>query len=277
MVRVSEFMTAPVVVVKPSDSLARARRLMIRYRIGRLIVIDEKTRPIGIITKADIASALINNPSKSLDQLRVENAMTADVITITENSSIKEAARIMLEKKISGLPVVDSDGRLVGIITKTDLVEAYVKRRKERDLVEEFMEKEFPVVSPTHSVHYVAELIEKASVRRVLVVDAGRLIGIIAPSDLAFATTITSPRQSKKYIRRFEELDKGRLGPVYTYIAPIAADIMTPDPITVQPKDYLVDAAILMLNNDISSIPVVVDEEPVGIVTKHSILEALLK
>ena len=273
---VEEFMTSPVVVVSPGESLARVRNLMIRYGIGRLVVVDEYEKPIGIITKTDIAEAVASAPRKELDQFRVDEVMTREPITISVGSSVREAARILLEKNIGGLPVVDRGGRLVGIITKTDLVKAYLRRKQREHKVSEYMYTDVPVVSPTHSVNYVAELIVQTPAKRVLVVDSGKLVGIIAPSDLAFASGLVATRRSKKLKRRFVELEKGRLGPVYSYLITIAADVMTPNPISLERDQYLSDAALLMLNNSISSIPVVDSGEPLGVVTKHSILAALI-
>lgn len=275
--RVEEYMTSPVVVASPRDSLARVRNLMIRYRVGRIVVIDEAGHPVGIITKTDLARVVSANPHKSIDTIRAEEAMTPKPITLKPRSGIRDAAKIMLEKNIGGIPIVDEDDRLVGIITKTDLVKAYTRKRSSGETVKDYMYTDVPQVSPNHSVNYVIELIESTPTRRVLVVDGGRLVGIIAPSDLAFASNIlTYAKHSKRYRRFVETEHKGKLAPFYEYLISVASDVMTPDPITVEPSTQLSQAAILMINNRISSIPVVEEERPLGLVTKHSILHALL-
>ncbi len=274
--RVSDYMSSPVYVVKPSDSLAHARRLMLRYRIGRLVVVDEAGKPVGIITMNDFVKIVSSRPAKPLSAITVAEAMTANPVTIGEDKSLREAAKLMLKHGISGLPVVDEDGRLVGIITKSDVVRAFAERLKGKYKVSEFMERDVPEVSPWHSIYYVADLLESSSIHRVVVVDAGRVVGIIAPSDIAFLSSLPAPVKGKgKAVRRFAELPKGRLGPVYSYTMLTAQDVMTPDPITIEPDEDLAVAARLMLAHGISSIPVVRDEALEGIVVKHNILKAI--
>ncbi|NOZ88843.1 MAG: CBS domain-containing protein [Crenarchaeota archaeon] len=277
--RVDEFMSSPVVVVRPDESLAHARRLMLRYRVGRLVVVDDALRPIGVLTRSDIARVAASpRSSRSLDAIRVEEAMTRDPVTIRLGRSIREAARLMLQHGVSGLPVVDESGRVVGVITKTDVVRAYAERLRGKYRAQDVMYRDPPTASPQHSIYYVAELLDSHPSRRVLIVDGGRLVGIVAPSDIAFLAEPPAARgREGKRIRRFEELPKGRLGPVYYYTVPVAADIMTPDPVTVGPDEDLAAVASLMIRGGFSSVPVVVDEEPVGIVVKHSILRAVVE
>lgn len=107
---------------------------MKQNKIKRLIVMkDEKI--VGIVTEKDLLYA---SPSKAttlniwelhylLSKLKIEEIMTKNVVTVNENAPIEDAARIMEEKDISGLPVVDDAGRLVGIITQTDIFKVFVE------------------------------------------------------------------------------------------------------------------------------------------------------
>jgi CBS domain-containing protein len=270
-------MSSPVVVVRPNDSLAHVRNLMLRYRIGRVVVVDDAQRVVGIVTRSDLARAALEAGVRTIDTIVVEEVMTRNPVTTTPQRSLRFAARVMLEKGVSGLPVVDESGRLVGIITKTDIVRAYAEKLRGRHRVDEYMETEVPTAAPTHSLPYVVSRLVSSRVKRVLVVESRRLVGIIAPSDIAFFEEPVGTRGAKSY-RRFELLDKGRLGPVYYYLAPIAADVMTPNPACVKPGDDLAAAAQLMLRLGVSSVPVVTeDQEPLGIVLKHSLLRAVVE
>lgn len=276
--RVEEFMSSPVVAVKPSDTLSHVRRLMLRYRIGRVIVVDDSLRPIGIVTKSDFVKVAASErlSKRGFDAIIVEEVMSRDPVVIPASRSIREAARLMLQHNVSGLPVVDENGVVVGVITKTDIVRAYAERLQGKYKVKEYMYTDPPTVGPQHSVAYVAELLESHPSRRVLVVDGGRLVGIIAPSDIAFLDEVPGRVKGKgKRVRRFAELPKGRLGPVYEYAIPVAEDVMTPDPVTVTPEDDLAVAARHMLRGGFSSVPVVEDETPVGVLVKHNILKAV--
>lgn len=274
--RIEEYMSSPVVVVSPNDSLARARRLMIRYRIGRLVIVDEQDRPIGMLTKSDflrLASRQLTR--RPLDSIIVKEIMSDNPVVVRSDRSLREAARLMLQHNIGGLPVVDESGRLVGMITKTDVVRAYAEKLRGKYRVKEYMYSDAPQASPSHSVAYVVELLENHPSRRVLVVDGNELVGIVAPSDIAFISYMPSISKGKKTSRRFAELPKGRIGPVYEYLLPTAQDIMTLDPITVGPDEDLATAAQLMIRHGFSSVPVVDDGTPLGVVVKHNILRAI--
>lgn len=125
---VRDWMTKEVVTIKPETSLAEAHKLMIEKRVRRLPVVDQD-RIVGIVTLGDVRGA---EPSRAsslsvwemndlLAKLKVFEIMTRQPKTIGQNASIGEVARIMLDKKFSGLPVVDDAGYLVGIITESDI------------------------------------------------------------------------------------------------------------------------------------------------------------
>ncbi|ABM80985.1 CBS domain-containing protein [Hyperthermus butylicus] len=275
--RVSDYMSTPVVVVTPHSDLAHVRRLMLRYRIGRVVVIDEAEKPVGIVTMSDFVRLVAERfSSKPLVNIAVADIMTRDPVTIRDNRSLREAARLMIKHGVSGLPVVDEDGKLVGIITKSDIVRAFAEKLRGKFKVRDYMEADFPDATPWHSIYYVADLLYNSPVKRVLVVEGERLLGIIAPSDIAFLSELPMLAKTRiKPIRRFAELPKGRMGPVYSYVMLTAQDVMTPSPVTIGPDEDLALAAQLMLRHGFSSVPVVEDETPVGIVVKHNILKAI--
>jgi CBS domain-containing protein len=271
-------MSSPVIVAKPSSVLAHVRNLMLRYRIGRVVIIDDLERPVGIITKNDLLKAAEDPLNRrSLDSILAEEVMTRNPVTVTYNRSIREAARLMLHHNIGGLPVVNDDGKLVGVITKTDVVRAYAERLRGKYKAKDYMYADPPLVTPQHSMSYVIDLLSSHPSRRVLVIEGKRLLGIIAPSDLAFLEEFIAPLKGKaKRTRRFARLPKGRIGPVYSFAITLAGDIMTPDPVTASPEEDMAIVASYMLRGGFSSVPIVSDDEPVGIVVKHNILEAII-
>lgn len=96
---------------------------MERNDVDGLPVVDENGRIAGIITKEDIAAKEGGS--------RVRDVMTGEVITVDENVSVEEALETMVSRRVSRLPVVDGDGKLVGIITMSDLT----RRKKYRNAV----------------------------------------------------------------------------------------------------------------------------------------------
>ena len=125
---VCDWMTREVITISPNTSLVEAHKLMIEKGIRRLPVVHD-SRLVGIVTLGDVrgaepahASSLnIWESDHLLAKLKVIEIMTQRPVTILENARMWEAARIMLEKKFSGLPVVDEAGHLVGIITESDI------------------------------------------------------------------------------------------------------------------------------------------------------------
>jgi CBS domain-containing protein len=121
-------MTPDVITIKGSTSLPDAHQLMTLKKIRRLPVVDDKGDLVGIITLGDVRGAEAS-PATSLSvwelnyllaKLKVEQFMTLQPITLEPDTTIGAAAKLMMEKKVSGLPVME-DGVLVGIITESDI------------------------------------------------------------------------------------------------------------------------------------------------------------
>jgi len=142
--------------------------------------------------------------------LKVKDIMTKDVVTVTRETTVMELARIFAEKHISSLPVVDADGMLAGIVTETDLVEQdknlhiptvisifdwviYLESDKkfEKELKKmtgrkagDIYSTDVLTVSPEDAVATVADVMSTRRVNALPVVEAGRVVGIVARIDL---------------------------------------------------------------------------------------------
>ena len=131
--KVSDLMTTSPITVGPETPVIDARQLMIDKRF-RHVLITEGPKLLGIVTDRDIRLNL-PSPATSLSvweinyllaQLTVASVMTESLVTVSPRQDTREAALLMLDHKIGALPVVDG-GQLMGIITETDLLRAYVK------------------------------------------------------------------------------------------------------------------------------------------------------
>ncbi len=131
---VRELMTPTPITVRPDTPVPDALRLMRERRVRRLPVVDAHGRLVGIVSDKDLLYA---SPSPAttlavweipelLSKLKVEKVMTHDVITVAEKTPLEEAARIMADRKIGGLPVMQGPD-LVGIITETDLFKSLLE------------------------------------------------------------------------------------------------------------------------------------------------------
>jgi acetoin utilization protein AcuB len=124
MPRLGEIMRPEPIVVAPEDTLGEVAERMTAANVGAVIVKDYG-RMIGILTERDLLKAMAARVHTS--EARVRQWMTEDPLTASADADTEEAAQIMLEHKISGLPVVDGVGKLVGIITESDIFRLVVR------------------------------------------------------------------------------------------------------------------------------------------------------
>lgn len=116
---VRDVMSKDVKVVRPDTTMKEVVATMNKFSIGSIIVVQGE-RPVGIITERDILTRQVE-PCLAPETLTARHVMTSPVVTINEDASIEEAARLMAKKKAKRLPVMNND-KLVGIITYTDIV-----------------------------------------------------------------------------------------------------------------------------------------------------------
>ena len=121
-------MTKNPVTIGPDANVVEASELMKKEKVHRLPVLDKDKNLIGVISEKDIlfaspspASSLsIHEMAYLLSKLTVRKLMTKDPVTITKDTTVEEAARLMVDQDLSCLPVVE-DGKLVGIVSKSDM------------------------------------------------------------------------------------------------------------------------------------------------------------
>jgi CBS domain-containing protein len=116
--------------------------------------------------------------------LTAGSIMSPDLVTVRPDATIDQAIEMLLREQISGLPVVDDDGRLVGVITEFALLATAYDRRVKNHKVSQHMTRELITVEADDPVSRVADLCIVHRVRRVPVMQDGRLVGIIARRDV---------------------------------------------------------------------------------------------
>ncbi|MCS7095625.1 MAG: CBS domain-containing protein [Candidatus Bathyarchaeota archaeon] len=120
IVVVRDVMTKDVKVVRPDTSIKEVVATMNRFDIGSIVVV-QGDRPVGIITERDILRRIVE-PCMAPETLTARYVMSSPVITIDENASVDEAARLMVKKGVKKLLVTRNNDQLVGILTLTDIV-----------------------------------------------------------------------------------------------------------------------------------------------------------
>lgn len=113
-------MTNEVVSVKESEKVSEVASLLLKRSVGSILVMDKEGHPVGIITKGDVLREAVMKPA-NVELLRAIDVMSSPLVTIGANATLEEASKLMVQKKISKLPVI-KEHRLVGIITSTDII-----------------------------------------------------------------------------------------------------------------------------------------------------------
>ncbi len=132
---VRDWMTPNPITVGPKTTVPEAHKLMKERKFRRLPVVDEHNRLIGIVTLSDLREA---GPSSAttlsifelnylLAQLTVDKIMARQVVTVSPEATIRDAAHLMLKHEVGALPVME-EGKLVGIITESDIFRVIVQR-----------------------------------------------------------------------------------------------------------------------------------------------------
>jgi CBS domain-containing protein len=119
IVIVRDIMSKDVKVVRLDTTMKEVVATMNKFGIGSLIVVQGQ-RPVGIITERDILTRQVE-PNLPPETLTAKHVMTSPIVTINEEASIEEAARLMAKKRAKRLPVMNN-GKLVGMLTYTDIV-----------------------------------------------------------------------------------------------------------------------------------------------------------
>lgn len=130
---VQEWMTKEVIHIGPETSMMKASRLMKEKHIRRLPVVDDNLRVVGIISDRDVKEA---SPSKAttldmhelyylLSELKVKDIMTKNPVCAKANDSVEGVAITLTEKGFGGMPVVDDNNKIIGIITESDIFKVF--------------------------------------------------------------------------------------------------------------------------------------------------------
>jgi len=130
---VETWMSRPVITVNADDFMQKATTLLKENHIGILPVMEDAIL-VGVITDRDLKRASASDATTLeihelvylLSKVKVKEIMTRDPITVLPHFTLEETSRILLENKISGVPVVNDEGQVIGIITRDDLLRVLV-------------------------------------------------------------------------------------------------------------------------------------------------------
>lgn len=279
--KIREIMSSPVYVISPDETVARARNLMLRHKIGRLVLI-ENNKPVGIVTKKDISRRLNQaEPQwrrRPIDSIPIRQVMTGGLITIYPDATPKHLAELMVENNIGGLPVVNNKNEVIGIVTKWDMIRYFSELPLEIKVKDMKIEPAITIHRHHTISHIIYELDANSSDRAVVLENNDKPVGIITSSNLAFTEmkdkTGDLPHKEIKMTRK--ESYAGKKQNRYIREVPLVAeDIMSYPLISVNIEDPAIYAAGIMVKERINGVPVI-GNGVMGILTGENIVNAIL-
>jgi CBS domain-containing protein len=230
-------------------------------RIGSLLVLKYGT-PVGVITERDLLNVVSRGVKLEKDWIgggtsireeKVAAVMSFPVVKICQNSSLKKAARIMIEKRIRRLVVCDS-GTVAGIITASDMIKSLPEAPENMKVwfqVDYFMAKQVETVDEELLVETVAEVMAEKRVGSVIVTGQGKPKGIFTERDL---------------LTKFLASDKSLIAEVGTACS---------SPLITAPIGMCIhEAAEIMTKNRIKRLPITQEKELIGVLSARDLVEA---
>ncbi|HJU27904.1 MAG TPA: CBS domain-containing protein, partial [Candidatus Binataceae bacterium] len=309
-VNVSEVMRRDVVSVGPDAPLTRVVELLLDKDFTAVPVVDGDNKVVGMVSGNDLLTRggmtvnlsfkratdadFVGDLHKALRQssAKVEDVMTREVVTTSPEVPLGRAARLMVSRHLKRLPVVDDQGRLVGILGRLDILntlaavhmpewhpQAYSDGPRAK--VADVMTRDVPVVHESATLAEIFDLLVSSAQKRVVVVDDRRRVaGIIADSDLIsrvsreYWPTLVEALASKAPIERISE-------PARTHLRKLRArsakELMTQPVVTVPEETPVASALALSAERRVKRLPVVdASGTLVGIVGRAEMMRALL-
>ena len=263
--------TTDVITVTPDASINDVLQKMQLNFIKR-IVVEVKNKPVGIVTERDINKFLENDKTaRALKEIPIKHVMKKNLITITDgpNDHLNQAATRMDTFKIGSVIIVNSDGNLAGIITKTDITKTYGVVCGGKFQVKDYMTKKVFTCRKSDSLRFALNMINQNDISRLVVTDNnGKPLGVITTNTFLIHSS---------YFTKGKTMTREYLFPVDADDMCVG-DLVSKELLTVNLEDDLSIAAQKMIKNQINGIPVVDDKnELVGVVSNLDVVKAFTK
>lgn len=277
MKTVADIMTDVPIVVEVPGTRSDAINVMVRNKLtGVPVVRSSDGNLVGMVSRKDV---LIDFNEEQLSLIMKKN-----IITVSPDATISDAAKIFTEKKIHRLPVVDK-GKLIGIITPTDLLDE-VKNRKTELKAEDVITTTCVTAYIEDPLSYIVAAMRISKIIAFPVVDAkGKLAGIITDRDLFIDQIMSTENLDEIGIKKSSEslAEYRNVLPLFYVVTEkdipeeyVVKDYMVKDPVTVFKKTPISDIARIMKQNDFAQIPVHGNNnELIGMVYDVDVLLAL--
>lgn len=277
--KIEDVMNEEVILAEENEQVSHARNLMLKHGYSRILVVDQEGKPVGILTEKDLTRKMRSNGPKwkrrTIDKISIRRVMTPNPVTITPFREIREAVELMIKNDISSIPVADGD-EVVGIITKSELMDFYRQKYTGKWKVSDLMTSEVVTVNENHSIGHVISIMDDQKIGKVIVMRDNEPVGIITSANISFAN-VEDPEtgvsvEKIAFLRKIEGQEKRNVREVSMVTA---GDIMTNHLIKIEQEKDAASAADIMNQKEVSGLPVVDGNELVGIITKTDIIRGI--
>ena len=277
--KIEDVMNEEVILAEENEQVSHARNLMLKHGYSRILVVDPEGKPVGILTEKDLTRKMRSNGPKwkrrTIDKISIRRVMTPNPVTITPFREVREAVELMIKNDISSIPVTDGD-EVVGIITKSELMDFYRQKYTGKWKVSDLMSSEVVTVNENHSIGHVISIMGDQKIGKVIVVRDNEPVGIITSANISFAN-MEDPEtgvsvEKIAFLRKIDGQEKRNVREVSMVTAGV---LMTNHLIKIEQGEDAASAADIMAKKEVSGMPVVGDDELVGIITKTDIIRGI--
>ncbi len=272
---VEEISTVDVITVSPRMSIIGAVETMADKGFRRLPVADSGTgKVLGIVTAGDIINFIGGGEKFNLVSKKhkgnmiaalndsVREIMSPKVLSVRENSRIQDVAALIVDKKCGGIPILDCDGIIKGIVTERDVLKVLISQDNYLT-VKDVMTPSPYITSPDNTVTSVAKEMIVHRFRRLPVVSEDVLFGIITAMDIM------------KYVGNGSVFKKMVTGNVSDIMSVSVREVMSDNLYTTSPDISIKDAANQMLEKNVGALPVIENSNLVGVITEFDLVRVL--
>lgn len=273
-----------VITIPPSKSIKEAAEVMTKYNFRRLPVTDPGSgKLLGIVTVMDILDFLGGGKKFNIIENKYQNnflaainepvreIMTKNVINISNKSSISEAINTMLDKNVGAIPIVDSEEKIVGIVTERDFALSLAGVLTD-ELAEDYMTQDVITTTPGTPIEGASKIMVRNRLRRIPIMGEDIDIATTSPDKLLGIITATD---IIKFFNDKELFDKITSNNASDILDRKIMDIMATSLNTVEPLTRLGEICEIFKEKNIAGVPVVKNNELLGIITERDILKAI--
>ena len=268
MSRLEELMNSPI-TLDIESTIDDVVKIMHEKKIGRVLVTENK-KIISIITEKDLGLFLLKDKSdRTLQQIPLSE-LSKSILTTSDSTQIQECARIMHENKVGSLGIISDAKEIIGIITKTDLVQDFAKNHQNEKTVGQYMSTHYSWIYSDILLNEAVSKMSEDKISRVIIKNReGIPVGIITFRDLFNLVISTGAQRDVIFPKGFES--EHGLGKTLK-----VDEVMRNEIITASNSDDLAKVSQLLLDNKINGVGVLSNKgDLIGILSKTDIIKAI--